>query len=281
MSPVAAPGEVYEALNQVLVTGTIDWSEGIVRVIGVAAPVKKTPNGLSASPSEILDAAWRMAQSNLLDTTSAIQINADTRVGDRMAHSVAFREGMVSLAKNASITGQEYLSDGTLKITLVMSLTGGFAQFVLPKEIRQVEPVTTMMTKSPKGGISSRLKEKSRDVRYSGLVIDAAGIDVKPSLVPVVVDESGEVVYGPAFVSREFAVSRGMCSFATSLEKARNDKQAGENPLIVKALRTPSGRTTDLVVSNTDAAQLRSSVVHLNFLKACRVIIVMDQNPHP
>jgi hypothetical protein len=261
---------------QNLVTGSIDWSSGTVRVIGVAAPTKNNNKGTSPSSSEIIDAAWKMAQSNLIDTASAIQINATTKVSDRMIQSETFRKGLSSLAQNASITNQEYLSDGTLKITLTMSLTGGFAQFVLPDEIRHVEPVTTMATTNHLPAEGTMVMGRTEEILHSGLIIDASGIGAKPSLVPEIVDESGEAVYGPAYVSREFAVSRGVCSFTTALNKARNDRHIGGSPLVVKALRTVPGKETNMVISNTDAALLRSSVVHLNFLKACRVIIVIN-----
>ena len=60
---------------------------------------------------------------------------------------------------------------------------------------------------------------------------------------------------------------------------ARGDERVGNHPMVVKAIRTHSTGETDLVISRADAAQLRSSVVHLNFLKACRVSIVMDPEP--
>ena len=111
---------------------------------------------------------------------------------------------------------------------------------------------------------------------YSGVIIDATGIGAQPSLVPVIVDESGEVVYGSAYVSREFAVSRGMSGYSATLNAARNDPRVGSHPMIVKAVRTRPGGYTDLVISTADAARLRSSAVHLDFLKACRVSIVID-----
>ena len=91
---------------------------------------------------------------------------------------------------------------------------------------------------------------------YTGLILDATGIDAQPALVPVVVDELGDVVYGPAFVSREFAVSRGMCAFSASLESARDDRRVGPHPLVIKALRTASSGATDLVISTADAGTI-------------------------
>ena len=277
-----APGMAANGmLIQQLDSGCVNWSIGIVRVNGIAAPVDSDDSELPGQLSGRLDAARRMAESNLLQTVNAIRINAVSRVADRAARNPDFQEGLVALARNAPITRQEYLSDGTVEIELTMKLTGGFGQFVLPEEIRQVDSVVTMSSAMPDANQPPARTDGAEGGPYTGLIIDATGIGAAPSLVPVVVDESEEVVYGPAFVSREFAVSSGMSGFATTLAAARSHKRVGDHPLVIKALRTRSTGKTDIVVSKTDAARLRSSVVHLNFLKACRVSIVMDLKPDP
>jgi hypothetical protein len=274
--PLAMPGLADGPLIQVLDTGCIDWSAGTIRARGVAAPAAINEGTAPESPSVILDAARRMAEANLMETAGLIPINAASRVADRMAQSADFKDGLIAFARNATLTRQEYLSDGTVEIELTMNLTGGFSQFVLPEEIRQVDSVFTVTAADPDNKRPAVSADGPGGSAHTGLIIDGTGIGAKPSLVPVVVDESGDAIYGPAFVSREFAVSRGMSGFVTTLAAARSDKRVGSSPLVVKAIRTRSTGATDLVVSSADGARLRSSVVHLNFLKACQVIIVMD-----
>jgi hypothetical protein len=260
-------------LIQVLEKGCINWSTSTAMAKGIGTPGATVGGKPPVSPSDVIGAARINAQANLMDTISAIRINAVSRVADRMVQDPAFSDGLTSLVQNATITHQEYLSDGTVEIELTMKLSGGFAQFVLPEEIRQVDSITATTGVTELPATPSREAEEKP---YTGLIVDAVGIGAKPSLVPLVVDESGEAVYGPAFVSREFAVSRGMSGFAATLEAARDDKRVGDRPMIVKAIRTHFTGETDLVISNTDAARLRSSVVYLNFLKACQVNIVLD-----
>jgi hypothetical protein len=265
-----------DTLLQELDSGCIDWSTGTVRVRGIGTPDVMDDGQASGSALDILDSARQMAHANLIETAYTIRINSTSRVADRVAQDPSFRDGLSALAGNATVTRQEYLSDGTLEIELTMNLTGGFGQFVLPEEIRQVETVTTMTAAQPTIEPIEKATAVADAGPYTGLILDATGIGAKPSLVPVVVDESDEVVYGPAFVSREFAVSRGMSGFATTLAAARLDARVGDRPMIVKAIRTRSTGATDLVIATPDAARLRSSVAHLNFLKACRVSIVID-----
>lgn len=281
MLPLAATGAASDSLIQELDSGCIDWGAGTVRVIGIGAPAPIADDQPPDSTSGVLDTARRMAQTNLLTTVNTIRINAVSRVADRVAQNPAFGDGLATLARNAAVTRQEYLSDGTLEIELTMNLTGGFGQFVLPEEIRQVEPLTAMTIAEPAAESPAVQADSIDGGPFTGLILDATGIGAEPSLVPVIVDESDEVVYGPAFVSREFAVSRGMSGFAATLTAARSDKRVGKRPMIVKAIRTRSTGRTDLVISTADAARLRSSVDHLNFLKACRVSIVMDVEKLP
>jgi hypothetical protein len=270
----AALASAGDNLVQEVPSGYIDWSQATVRVRGIGAPAANGGEKAPDAASDALENAKRVALSNLLETIQTIRINAGTRVADRATRSPDFNNGLASLAANAAVTRQEYLSDGTVEIELTMNLTGGFGQFVLPEEIRQVEPVTTVAAEQPRSD-ADNAKAQPADP-FTGLIIDAGGIDARPSMVPVIVDESGEEAYGPAFVSREVAVSRGMSGFATNLEAARADPRVGRQPMIIKAIRTHSTGKTDLVISRTDAARLRSSAAHLRFLKACQVCIVID-----
>jgi len=46
--------------------------------------------------------------------------------------------------------------------------------------------------------------------------------------------------------------------------------------LIVKALKVLWPGRCDFIISNADAAKLKSASEHLKFLKECKVIIVLD-----
>jgi hypothetical protein len=107
-------------------------------------------------------------------------------------------------------------------------------------------------------------------------VVDARGTKFKPALAPVIMDENGKEVYGGAFVSREFAVQKGMCKYVRDIKTARTDASVAQNPLTVKGLRIDNGVLSNIVISNADAAKIRSASEHLSFLKQCRVVIVMD-----
>ena len=89
-------------------------------------------------------------------------------------------------------------------------------------------------------------------------------------------DESGQEVYGSAYVSREFAVQQGMCGYAKNVDAARQNPRVTNNPIMVKGLKTDGPGGSDVIISNADAAKLRSASENLSFMKKCRVMIVVD-----
>ena len=72
------------------------------------------------------------------------------------------------------------------------------------------------------------------------------------------------------------AVQRGMVSYTTDLWRAKFHPRVSDNPLIVKALKTLWPSRCEFIISNADAAKLRSASEHLLFMRECRVIIVLD-----
>jgi hypothetical protein len=180
-----------------------------------------------------------------------------------------------NMAQNApeikSLRKHKY--DGTVEAWSQMSLSGGFSQLILPPEIRQIEPIKQVF--KPKSPSKLLTRSRSSEV-FTGMVVDARNTQAVPVLAPKIMDENLQEVFGPAFVSREFAVQHGMVRYTTDLWKAKFHPRLSYNPLIVKALKTILPGRCDFIISNADAAKLRSASEHLLFMRECRVVIVLD-----
>ena len=142
--------------------------------------------------------------------------------------------------------------------------------------MESVLPLSTSGSGASNAAAGASPPEPAGDI-FSGLVVDTRGIDFRPALDLKIMDENGHEVYGSAFVSREYAVQTGICGFVRDLAAARRDPRVGTRPLTVRGLSSPAARGADIVISNADAAKLRSASTHLEFLKQCRVMIVVNQ----
>jgi len=126
-----------------------------------------------------------------------------------------------------------------------------------------------------KNSVQRRTSSRSTEI-YTGMVVDARGIQAIPVIAPRILDENLEEVFGPTYASREFAVQHGMVSYEANIWQAKFDLRVSDNPIIVKALKATWPDRSDFIISNSDAAKLRSASEHLLFLRECRVIIVLD-----
>jgi hypothetical protein len=272
--------ELYEVVENIG-NGSINWTKGIIQATGIGASPEECYGKPQARPMA-LRAARIDAMRNLLEVTKGVRIDSANVVKNFAVTDDVIMAKISGMIKGAQIVKQEYLSDGTVEVTMQMSLYGGFAQLVLPPEIKQVEPIklvpplSTIDPSKPSPTMPSKTTEKPISEIYTGLVVNAMGLNARPAMSPKIIDETGQEVYGSAFVSREYAVQQGMSGYAKDITAAQTDPRVTNNPLTVKGLKKEGPGNTDIVISNADASKLRSASEHLSFMKKCRVMIVVD-----
>jgi len=257
--------------------GTINWSRGVIQVEGIKAPADKSL-GKAIDRQEVLAAAKDAARQNLLGMVMELRVNSSLVIGNVFAGNDVVLNKIKEMVNEAPVVKKAYLSDGTVRVTLEMNVRGGFSQLVLPDEIKQIQSIKTVSTgknSSPPAGGGGAVSVSALDI-YTGLVVDARGLKLNPTMYPKIYDESGKEVYGSTFASREFAVQQGMIRYGKSFETSMHIERVADQPLVVKGLRTTQPGHTDLIISNADAAKIRRSSEHLSFLKKCRVLIVVE-----
>ena len=273
---VSGNGADLRSLIESKKNGIIDWSAGVVEARGIGVPATYTYDAKAQAGREgLLSEAINQAGHNLLETIVSLRINSRHRVIDIVENFPSIMKQLRDMAHKApEVTRlRKYQYDGSVEVWSRMSLSGGFAQLILPPEIRQYEPIKQIL--KPNSPSRSRTRSRSSDI-FTGMVVDARNIQAVPVLAPKILDEKLEEVFGPAFVSREFAVQHGMVRYTTDLWKAKFHPRVSHTPLIVKALKTILPGRCDFIISNADAAKLRSASEHLLFMRECRVVIVLD-----
>ncbi|MDH4120187.1 MAG: LPP20 family lipoprotein [Deltaproteobacteria bacterium] len=244
----------------------IDWEKGVAYAVGTGAPAPwlKDPGqkNISARRAAKLDAAR-----NLLELIKGTQVSSSTTLENRMASSDSVRVSVEGRLQNLRVVGKEkYFSDGTIQVRVAASL-------------REVVPADALMDNTPPAAWKdpSRVKgDVDTSQTYTGLVIDARGLELIPAMSPRVVDPSGQEVYSAAFVTREYAVNQGVVGYAKKLEKATASERVKGNPLVIKAKASTGQTRTDLVLEAADADALRRLAQTQNFMRECRVIFLLD-----
>ena len=250
--------------------GKINWSEGYIEAVGIGAPPERYVGKPQARPMA-LRAAKVDAYRNLLETTKGVRVDSATVVRDFAGESDVINVAVEGLVKGAKLVNQDYLSDGTVEVTLRMPMAGGFAQVIIPKALEK-KPETA--PPAPPAGPAP-----SRDV-FTGMVVDARGLQARPAMAPKILDENGKEVYGSMNVDKEFAVQQGMSGYARDLTAAQSNARVTTpppaNPVTVKGIKAEGPGKSNIVISNADADKIRGAADNMTFLKKCRVMIVLD-----
>lgn len=272
-------GQAGDCLGE-LPNGHINWSQNTLDLKGTVFVYQDNSGRQLISSEEKADRARRQITPILMQNLALIKIDADQYVSDLMRGDADIRGKLGEMATAAPMTAYREQTDGSVEIGVQMQLNGGFAQLILPSDIKQVDTIKAVSHADdpPDDVRQARAGEGKAAVEpdaYTGLIVDARRIGAKPALVPVLLAENGKEVYSPAFISREYAVHNGVCHYVQTLEDARHYR-TGPKPMVVKGLRTVDGSPCDIVISNADASRLHGASAHLAFLKECRVVILLD-----
>ena len=248
---------------EVLDKGTVDWTNGFIEAVGVGAP---PPDPLNAAHSRAVAErnAKLAARTNLLEVVKRIRVDCRSHVEDYLENREIRRDDLETLLKEARGVDLSYGQDEAVSVTVSMRLAGALADLILPKSILTISTVKQPQEPERKGE------------SFTGLVVDCRGVALQPAMVPLIVDEEGEVVYGPAFASRDHAAEKGLVSYVRDFAAAKNHPRVGPRPLGVKGLRALKARPCDIMISQADAAKIRRLASNLGFLHQCKVLVVVD-----
>lgn len=111
-------------------------------------------------------------------------------------------------------------------------------------------------------------------VNYSGLIIDAREVDVKPALLPKVLDEKGDVIYSSANMQKEDAVKTGVVGYAKEVDAAKKHPRVTDTPIVIAALKGSGEKRSDVVLSDRDALVITTTEPAMGYLNKGRVMIV-------
>ena len=181
-----------------------------------------------------------------------VSVDGTKKVGDLMEKD-EIRTRVEGLVRGYKITNKRYFSDSGVEVEIEVPLA-------LLSDV--IDPDTTQMLAAGK---------PDGDKSNTGLVIDARGLKVTPSLMPRVLDEGGKAVYSIDFLSTDARKQSAVAAYVQSIDDAQKSQKAGEKPLVLKAARATGA---DLQLAPEDAKKL--AALNTSFLADGKVVIVLN-----
>lgn len=245
-------------------TDSLIYAEGY----GLAKPSKYT----AVSIQNARRAAIAEAQKELLATLKGISIVGNTFVSNHMIVELKIREYLNGILRGAEIIEEKLIAQptennyGLYKVKMAVRWD---QRIGLQRELADI-------MKDLRPGeiyIGSSLYEKNGSLTtYTGLIIDATGLGLKPTLFPEIVSEDGKRLYSFDVVEDEYRRKYSIVEYHKTLSEALKSRRVGGNPLIIGAKAVKDG-VQILIDSDILQEIMKSSKVY-DFLKEGKVVIV-------
>jgi hypothetical protein len=260
-------------------SGEINWTNGWVYATGLGAPPANAKPGQARAMAQ--RAAYTVAVRNLLEVVKGIRVDSATLVENFIVTSDVIKTEVSGFVQGAQVDKTDVQPDGGVEVTVKVPLYGGDALIgafmgdkgITPKELGP---------------------EAQGDQGYTGLVIDARGLGVKPAFFPSVVDEQGAVLYGPETVDRATVERNGMVQYKALPKDAKISSFFGEEAYVIRPVQLSAGPRegrrplkikgadkagalkANLLISSDDAKKIRGDATMKSALVRSKVVIVTD-----
>ena len=259
------------------VEGGVNWTTQVITAtaVGVAPPYATSPEHGRALA---ITAGAVLARQELLAIARGMTIDSRTTVQAAMVANSVTEARVSGVIRGAQVVQTRDLGGGAVEVTVAIPATGEFADLLLPRLPQPVPPaavVTPAPVVTPTPAPAPPPPSAMASV-YTGLVIDARSLGVKPAMAPKVLSEGGQEVYGFSVVDRNWVIQQGMAGYAKDLPAAQAHSRVTDKPLTIKAVASSGTNKADVVISNADAQLLLGSGQNLAFLEKARVMLVVD-----
>ena len=256
----------------------VNWEKGVIRAKGFAAG-KSTTKIKSLQMAQAKRAALMDAQRNLAAAVEGVQVSSESTIRDLELESDIVKTKIDAIIKGMQEVSEKYNDDGTCEVILEMPLFGSSqsvaaAAFLPSKDQPKIpfpQPSTTVnanITVTQNGVVGGASSSK-----YTGLVVDCSGLNLNPVMSPVIKNDGGQSIYGHRNLDYDKVIELGMASYAESSSDSVSQSRAGNNPLVVKAVKV-EGHNANPVVSVVDADKILIANQSDQFLDNCAVVFV-------
>ncbi|MCG8604429.1 hypothetical protein MJD09_05440 [bacterium] len=276
-----------QSLNPQLDENSVaDWQRFVIRSSGTSAISLEGNSG--SERIEALERAKMSAEENLFMAAQLLPFSADVTVGQAFSESLS---DLRQIIRRFTIVDTRSMSDMTVEVDVELPVMGDLLTLLLPKDLSTgqwllgSDPLCpTCGQPWPKGkpvpqGVTLIVPSDGyltvKGTPFTGLIVDARDLEIEPVLVAKIVNEDDVEIYGLNYLTREAVVASGMVAYQSDLEQAKQSSRVGPDPLVVRALRGAGNRKANLVISNSDAVLIHAACKIQDFLRECKVIIVI------
>jgi len=244
--------------------GRVDWAMGAIQATGFGVPPDHIKNAAQAR-AMAKRAAHVVALGRLLEIIEGIQVDSTTVVKNMILESDIVKTQVRGMVNGARMVKETPYPDGSYEITLEIDMA------TVQKPFR---PTSAVPPPEIEWKVVPPAIPAHDDENFTGLIIDAEGLNILECLHPKIVMKDGQVVYSQEHVDSKVLAKRHVAGYVKGLIEAKAHERVTAKPIMVKAVGLVEGSQTDLVIEDADAQLLHMDPKHMDFLKHAKVVIV-------
>ncbi|MCX7993423.1 MAG: hypothetical protein N2651_07110 [Fimbriimonadales bacterium] len=271
-------------------------SESVPRASNLSQPATFKPITYGTSRSDWLTPNWFLSESIEAVGVAPYPVNAPSRAQARIqARRAAILDAQRQLVEQlygVSITSSSWMSERGLQEDTNARAQGVIqgAQVVSERDWGDSYEVTlrwyppkqspsesTAPTPEPLDSPRFVIPPPASLQGYTGVVIDARGSGLQPSMSPRIRDTAGNIVWGHLEIDPQTVIEYGIAGWArtqSDLDHSALRARIGGNPLTLKAIGAQGAGRNEVILSHSDAERLLRENARSGFLERLAVVVL-------
>jgi hypothetical protein len=250
----------YSQMRNIEGLGSIDWAKKEITVSGSAVFNPAAPT--AAVKPMAIRVARQKAIGNMLELLKNIRITPDLTVEMRLTESERAKGFLNDYIERTAASSKSFEKSKSVEIQLICAIEN-----IWP-EVKSDSVISDTL-----------VEEVDQLMEYTGLVLDVGGNQFEPSLVPDIVNETGEKIFGIENFEKATLFKNSGIRYSNTPENAGLLTDVlGVQPLYVRAKNTTGKPKGILIVSNEDAQKIKALNRKIEMFKNGSIVVVFNKS---
>jgi hypothetical protein len=215
----------------------------------------------------------------LIKQIKGVNVSSETKISNQKFESQVITTTTRGTLKGARVIKEEAIGESGYRVVMEVKFYGkdGIMKAIYP-QLKERAEQNQLAEEGADFGVSDNSSSNEQQVSdYTGIIINAANLDIDSAITPKIYAANGELVYGLSMINYEGVQAEGLLEYRPSLADAKAVAKIGRNPLVINAQQVRGDYKTDLVISNGDA-RLINKIGYQNNIFATRKVVVVKSN---
>lgn len=253
--------------------GSLDWNKGVYTATADTKASKNTVLTAASAKKKAVSQVIACVESTLITSFSE---------GRDLLKNPKVRQAVVTFIDKKGKFSQRTITVGGIPVVRVSVEVPAVGLVRTMLALANKLHITTGSMAALKVSVPTNrlliLPKEAQKGPFSSVIVDATGLKLQRAMSPKIRRRDGSEVWGTVTVDPDYVIEKGIVAYCKTMETARKNARAGDNPLIVQSVGIAGGNFfCDTVIEDAAATQLLEEDKVSRFLDKFNVIFVLGE----